>query len=310
MKNQENQEKEIKLALQLLNAVKAKNTLSAAEAEEGKEAVFQRVEEKLGRRYSFAGDLKTRLFRYWPVAASIAILILSASIVTIGWVSSRQVMMAQVPIVLEVPEGAISHLTLSDGTQVTLNGGSRLTYPAAFSKNREVTLQGEGFFDVRNKAESPFIVHTKQFSAKVLGTRFSFKAYDDDRKAVLTLEEGSVQVLTDRCDDNMILSPNQQVVKDNTTGTLFLQEVDAGEYTCWKDGVLVFKDQTLAEISTILERRFNVRIEIDSEALRNDKYVASFRKHVSLDDILKKLSYQRSWTYTRENGKIRLVKNV
>lgn len=310
MKNQENQEKEIKLALQLLNAVKAKNTLSAAEAEEGKEAVFQRVEEKLGRRYSFAADLKTRLFRYWPVAASIAILILSASIVTIGWVSSRQVMMTQVPIVLEVPEGAISHLTLSDGTQVTLNGGSRLTYPATFSKNREVTLQGEGFFDVRKKAESPFIVHTRQFSAKVLGTRFSFKAYDDDRKAVLTLEEGSVQVLTDRCDDNMILSPNQQVVKDNTTGTLFLQEVDAGEYTCWKDGVLVFKDQTLAEISTILERRFNVRIEIDSEAIRNDKYVASFRKHVSLDDILKKLSYQRSWTYKRENGKIRLVKNV
>lgn len=310
MKNQENQEKEIKLALQLLNAVKAKNTLSAAEAEEGKEAVFQRVEEKLGRRYSFAADLKTRLFRYWPVAASIAILILSASIVTIGWVSSRQVMMTQVPIVLEVPEGAISHLTLSDGTQVTLNGGSRLTYPVAFSKNREVTLQGEGFFDVRKKAESPFIVHTRQFSAKVLGTRFSFKAYDDDRKAVLTLEKGSVQVLTDRCEDNMILSPNQQVVKDNTTGTLFLQEVDAGEYTCWKDGVLVFKDQTLAEISTILERRFNVRIEIDSEAIRNDKYVASFRKHVSLDDILKKLSYQRSWTYKRENGKIRLVKNV
>ena len=85
----------------------------------------------------------------------------------------------------------------------------------------------------------------------------------------------------------MILSPNQQVIKDSHTGKLYCHEVDAEDYTCWKDGILVFKDQTLAEISTILERRFNVRIEIDSESIKYDKYVASFRKHVSLDDILK-----------------------
>lgn len=191
-----------------------------------------------------------------------------------------------------------------------MNGGSSLTYPAEFSDNREVCLQGEGFFDVRKKMESPFIVHTKQFSAKVLGTRFSFKAYDTDRQAVLTLERGSVQVLTDHGKENMILSPNQQVIKDSHTGKLYCHEVDAEDYTCWKDGILVFKDQTLAEISTILERRFNVRIEIDSESIKYDKYVASFRKHVSLDDILKKLSYQRSWTYIQKDGKIKLVKNV
>lgn len=308
--NQKNQEKEIKLILQLLNAIKAKHTLSVQEAEEGKEAVFKRVEEKLGRRYNLTATRRTRLFRYWPVAASIAILILSSVIVSIGIINSRQVLTAQAPIVVEVPEGAITHLTLSDGTQVTLNGGSSLTYPAEFSDNREVCLQGEGFFDVRKKMESPFIVHTKQFSAKVLGTRFSFKAYDTDHQAVLTLERGSVQVLTDHGKDNMILSPNQQVIKDSHTGKLYCHEVDAEDYTCWKDGILVFKDQTLAEISTILERRFNVRIEIDSESIKYDKYVASFRKHVSLDDILKKLSYQRSWTYIQKDGKIKLVKKV
>ena len=74
--NQKNQEKEIKLILQLLNAIKAKHTLSVQEAEEGKEAVFKRVEEKLGRRYNLTATRRTRLFRYWPVAASIAILIL------------------------------------------------------------------------------------------------------------------------------------------------------------------------------------------------------------------------------------------
>ena len=116
--NQKNQEKEIKLILQLLNAIKAKHTLSVQEAEEGKEAVFKRVEEKLGRRYNLTATRRTRLFRYWPVAASIAILILSSVIVSIGIINSRQVLTAQAPIVVEVPEGAITHLTLSDGTQV------------------------------------------------------------------------------------------------------------------------------------------------------------------------------------------------
>ena len=262
--NQKNQEKEIKLILQLLNAIKAKHTLSVQEAEEGKEAVFKRVEEKLGRRYNLMATRRTRLFRYWPVAASIAILILSSVIVSIGIINSRQLLTAQAPIVVEVPEGAITHLTLSDGTQVTLNGGSSLTYPAEFSDNREVCLQGEGFFDVRKKTESPFIVHTKQFSAKVLGTRFSFKAYDTDRQAVLTLERGSVQVLTDHGKDNMILSPNQQVIKDSHTGKLYCHEVDAEDCTCWKDGILVFKDQTLAEISTI-----STLMDIYSEGWKN-----------------------------------------
>ena len=104
--NQKNQEKEIKLILQLLNAIKAKHTLSVQEAEEGKEAVFKRVEEKLGRRYNLMATRRTRLFRYWPVAASIAILILSSVIVSIGIINSRQLLTAQAPIVVEVPEGA------------------------------------------------------------------------------------------------------------------------------------------------------------------------------------------------------------
>ena len=75
----------------------------------------------------------------------------------------------------------------------------------------------------------------------------------------------------------MILSPNQQVIKDSHTGKLYCHEVDAEDYIrAGRTVFWVFKDQTLAEISTILERRFNVRIEIDSESIKYDKYVASF----------------------------------
>src|SRR5579871_2979585 len=77
--------------------------------------------------------------------------------------------------------GATSKITLADGTQVVLNAGSKLTYPEKFSgAQREVTLQGEGFFEVVRNEKMPFLVHAGKITVKVLGTKFNVKAYNED----------------------------------------------------------------------------------------------------------------------------------
>ncbi|MDR0699370.1 MAG: FecR family protein, partial [Tannerella sp.] len=63
---------------------------------------------------------------------------------------------------LFVPAGQRAELTLSDGTCVWLNAQSRFVYPAVFEKGkREVTLDGEGYFDVAHDEAQPFTVKTK-----------------------------------------------------------------------------------------------------------------------------------------------------
>src|SRR5882724_7966691 len=72
-------------------------------------------------------------------------------------------------------------IILPDGTTVTLNLGTKLGYPAAFSgSTRDVYLTGEAYFEVKNNTSQPFLVHTGNFVTRVLGTTFNIKAYPDD----------------------------------------------------------------------------------------------------------------------------------
>ncbi len=96
---------------------------------------------------------------------------------------------------LVIPYGSRSVVTLSDGTRVWLNAGSRLIYPSKFvDKSREVFLVGEAFFDVKENKNQPFVVKTIDVQVEVLGTRFNVMAYPEDFAVQTVLEEGSVEI--------------------------------------------------------------------------------------------------------------------
>ncbi len=57
------------------------------------------------------------------------------------------------------PWGQRSRIYLSDGTQVQLNAGSKITYPKKFSTTERILrLQGEAFFEVKKDKSRPFRV--------------------------------------------------------------------------------------------------------------------------------------------------------
>ncbi|RYE12086.1 MAG: hypothetical protein EOP51_32185, partial [Sphingobacteriales bacterium] len=75
---------------------------------------------------------------------------------------------------VSVPKGSIYTIVLNDGTRVKLNTGSKLRYPAAFTgSTRQVTLQGEAWFEVAPDASRPFIITAGASRVRVLGTRFN-----------------------------------------------------------------------------------------------------------------------------------------
>jgi len=74
---------------------------------------------------------------------------------------------------------------LSDGTLVKLNSDSRLTFSEKFDEtSREVFLEGEAFFDVKNNPKRPFIVRTQQINTTALGTSFNVQAYVEQYQSI------------------------------------------------------------------------------------------------------------------------------
>jgi ferric-dicitrate binding protein FerR (iron transport regulator) len=205
------------------------------------------------------------------------------------------------------PSGVISSFTLPDGTAVTINGGTRLSYPMTFGKTRRIDLTGEAYFDVAKDPERPFIVGIQDITVEALGTKFIVKAYDDDMQVRVTLEEGSVKTMLEGNKENILLKPAQQLEINRKTGEIKRRKVDTQEYTLWIEGVLEFRDVTLSEIAKTLERRFNIRIVIESDTVGAESYVARFKHGENHEQILDKLSYRRNWKYIKRDDLYEIV---
>lgn len=211
--------------------------------------------------------------------------------------------------IIEVPNGQHATLTLSDGTKVCLNAGSRFTYPSDFStKNRAVELSGEGYFEVTHKDGNPFIVTLPLLEVKVLGTTFNIKAYTGEDTEV-TLEKGKVEIFVERQDgkkgeNGLQLYPRQQL-RCTPDKQISLAEVDPAIATNWLVGGFFFDNRPLSDIAKELERRFDVTIRIPNTTLAQEIFTCHTKAGATLRQILdalqntRQLKYiQREKTYT------------
>ncbi len=182
-----------------------------------------------------------------------------------------------------IPYGKKSMIVLSDGTKVWLNAGSQLIYPSYFlSKNRQVMLIGEAFFEVTKNPERPFVVRTNDMNVQVLGTRFDISAYPEDKIIQTVLEEGKVNLQYSgrgilKRDYNIEMHPNQMVEMDRTSGEAKTRMVDVRKYVSWKEGMLEFEKVDLIRALKQVERYYNVKIVLA------DPMIGSYKLSGKLD---------------------------
>lgn len=159
---------------------------------------------------------------------------------------------------LVVPKGRRSSLLLADGSKIWINSGSVLRFPSRFDgDDRTIEAEGEIYIEVV-KSGKPFHVKTASFTVNVLGTKFNLSAYGDEQAQSVVLVEGSVMVDTKE-EENIQLTPNHKLTLQPDKHEI--NEVDVLDYISWKDGVLIFKGETMENILMRLSRYYNVQIE-------------------------------------------------
>jgi transmembrane sensor len=165
------------------------------------------------------------------------------------------------------PQGGVFKVTLSDGSMVMLNAGSKLTFPAGFrGPDRKVYVEGEAFFRVAKNAEKPFIVNVGGNEIKVLGTQFNVSSYPETGGVETTLVEGSVSISNTE-GNNVVLKPNQQVL--SAYGHLLLKDVAAADFNAWTKGEFLFNDVPVSVVMQKLARWYNVEVQPASMPSKN-----------------------------------------
>lgn len=210
--------------------------------------------------------------------------------------------------IVEVPKGQRVALTLSDGTKVWLNSNSKFIYPAQFSlKERDVRLEGEGFFEVAHNANSPFTVHANLLRIKVLGTKFNVKAYKKETSFV-TLAEGKVEVITDDDEQKITMKPNQQVSYSKEYGLAVDKDINTDVVKSWILGEAAYQNKRLDEITNDLERKFDVHIDILDRELSSEIFTCRFKGNATIDQILTLLKETRKLDYKIRGAQIEIYK--
>jgi len=219
-------------------------------------------------------------------------------------------------------------MVLPDGTKVWLNEGSTLKLENNFSGNtREVTLFGEGFFDVTKNASKPFIVHVNKVNINVLGTAFNVKGYEEDKDIQTTLYRGLIRI-TKNNDDHfqpIMVYPNQKIVipksvisSINHSGTqtdaITLLPVDSTiteakrVETAWIYGRIDFKAEALFEVANKLAHRYQVKFVFDDEKVKQLHFTGSFEQE-SLDNALRALKTANAFNYKINKNEV-LISSV
>ncbi len=208
-------------------------------------------------------------------------------------------------IAMEAPDGSQLNLVLPDSTEVKLNSGSTLRYSQGYGiTDRNVFLQGEGYFKVKHQEKMPFKVYTSELVVSDLGTEFDVRSYQDDDVVSVDLFAGKAG-LDNRLSHHggYILHSGDRMMLDKRTGEMkfYRNVLDAEDRSEMND--LYFENMSIPEIAKILSRSYGVKIEV-SQRLNHVRFYGFFnRKEDTLGKILQSMSNTGQIKYKHDKGK-------
>jgi transmembrane sensor len=225
--------------------------------------------------------------------------------------------------------GTKTKIILPDGSQVWLNSDSKLSYGARFNDTiREVSLEGEAYFDVIKDQKRPFVVMTNALNIRVLGTAFNIKSYAKDATIETTLIRGMIEVRKNNepATTKIVLTPNEKLIynkseallvrpnnEQNTIGkklealsvsTLSKNIPDSSRVeTAWIYGRLVFDGDSFVTLAEKMERWYDIKITIQNQSISKNRFSGVFEKE-NVEEAFKALQLITMFKYDIHDNEV------
>ncbi len=236
--------------------------------------------------------------RYAAIAAMLTVIFCSAAY----FAANR--FLVQEPTVYQTA-GITEEAILPDGTDVRLNQGSVLTIADSYNRNaREVSMEGQIFFDVAKDPDKPFIIRHGELTTKVHGTSFDIKCYPELNENVVTVRTGLVEV---RRGTELLamLTPGKKLNYSILTGNYEVKDITWDETVGWLDGRIILDHADINELKLQIKQRFNKELVVTEQAFDGDvRLYSSFNKDATLEQVMERLGILYGVKFTTDSSRV------
>ncbi len=298
--NHKDQKKDVEIARRIIQSGRLKSNKQLAENQY--DSMLDNIMAYADERKQTTGPYLTRTFwRYTAVAASLILMLLSLGLL-MDFTSGTDDKMLSEFITKEAPFGSKVTTRLPDGSMVTLNSGSSITYPEHFNEDsRPVELSGEGFFEVEHNPSMPFIISFRDQTVTVLGTSFNIRAFDQESYAEVAVATGKVAYAV-KSGSKVVLTANNKATLKKGSSQFEQTRVNELADFGWLNRVLYFESNSFEEIRLELEKWYGIEVQIDGNT-PSGTYSGKF-ENASLDEVLTGLSFIYRFDFTIDDTNV------
>jgi len=240
--------------------------------------------------------MKPKRAKWWLAAAAVLILMVSGYAL---WKNMSN------EVVMNSGFGKMAQYKLPDGSEVLLNANSRISISEEWKegKDREVWINGEGFFKVQKTiSKDRFIVHTDKLDVIVTGTQFNVINTDEETSVLLT--EGSVTIKT-KDGKEFFLKPGDYVrFEDNTVA---IKPVEEEKVLAWKEAKLDFNETPITEVAKVINRYYGIKVIVADTS--NAKTISGIMPNNNLDVLISAIEATGDFKITRTEKEITISSN-
>jgi transmembrane sensor len=202
-----------------------------------------------------------------------------------------------------VAENQVLTEQLPDGSELTLNKNSEISYVRNFKKHRHVKLsKGDVFFNVAHDKAHPFVIDIKKVSVTVVGTSFNIKRLKDETEiivetGIVRVELNGEKIELHKGEKVLIGRPDAKLIKEKNTDQL---------YNYYRSNLFIARNTPLQKLVDVVNEAYGSEISIIDPSLGAETITTTFKVEDGLEGSLSVITGTMDAKITRNENKILL----